>query len=375
MRKTFTFEDKRYSVQAKNEIELGKKIAAKIKELEDGSITINKNTTVKKWSEEWLETYKKGTVGLATYKYIETIVNNKIVSEIGTRRLKDIKSIHLQKILNDQTGNSKSYISKVKSTIRQIFSEAVANKLITDNPAERLKMPKSNDGTHRALTDKERKFILELAETHRSGLWIKVMLYCGLRPQETATLQWKDIDFKNKVIKVSTAREALTNNIKSTKSSAGVRKIPIPKPLYKSLVAAKGSPFDYVFTQPTTGNRHTKSSMRCLWTSFKYDLNIAMGTKVYRNQLQPPFAVADDLVPYCFRHTFCTDLQSAGVPINVAKELMGHEDIATTSRIYTHQSDNSLNAAADMINKFHDPKKKTVKKLKTNMRKIKVTGL
>jgi site-specific recombinase XerD len=63
-----------------------------------------------------------------------------------------------------------------------------------------------------------------------------------------------------------------------------------------------------------------------------------MGATVFRSQITES-VVAEDLVPYCLRHTFCTDLQDAGVPINVAKYLMGHTDIAVTSKIYTHQTD------------------------------------
>ena len=48
-------------------------------------------------------------------------------------------------------------------------------------------------------------------------------------------------------------------------------------------------------------------------------------------------AIAPDLTPYCLRHTFCTDLQRAEVPINVAKELMGHANITVTANIYTHR--------------------------------------
>ncbi|WP_420908839.1 tyrosine-type recombinase/integrase [Flintibacter muris] len=36
---------------------------------------------------------------------------------------------------------------------------------------------------------------------------------------------------------------------------------------------------------------------------------------------------------YCLRHTFCTDLQRAGVPLNVAKKLMGHSDVSVTVNI------------------------------------------
>ena len=58
------------------------------------------------------------------------------------------------------------------------------------------------------------------------------------------------------------------------------------------------------------------------------------------------------IVPYCLRHTFCTDLQSAGVPINVAKELMCHANIGITAKIYTHHSEISFDNAREMINKF-----------------------
>ena len=43
----------------------------------------------------------------------------------------------------------------------------------------------------------------------------------------------------------------------------------------------------------------------------------------------------------------------AGVPINVAKDLMGHTDIAITSRIYTHATEKSFNNARDLIDSYH----------------------
>lgn len=52
-----------------------------------------------------------------------------------------------------------------------------------------------------------------------------------------------------------------------------------------------------------------------------------------------PVNPAEDLEPYLLRHTFCTNCQAAGVPLNVAKELMGHSDISVTAKIYTHMVD------------------------------------
>lgn len=77
-----------------------------------------------------------------------------------------------------------------------------------------------------------------------------------------------------------------------------------------------------------------------------------MGCRTRKGRALPPYWVADDLVPYCFRHTFCTDLQDAGVPINVARDLMGHSDISITAKIYTHQTDIAFNAAREAMNAF-----------------------
>ena len=62
--------------------------------------------------------------------------------------------------------------------------------------------------------------------------------------------------------------------------------------------------------------------------------------------------VSDDLVPYCLRHTYCTDLEAAGVPINIAARLMGHSNILLTSKIYTHSSETALDNAASAINAY-----------------------
>ncbi len=59
--------------------------------------------------------------------------------------------------------------------------------------------------------------------------------------------------------------------------------------------------------------------------------------------------MAPDLVPYCLRHTYCTDLQAKGVSLKMASYLMGHSDISVTANIYTHVTDEILNDAAMLI--------------------------
>jgi len=151
---------------------------------------------------------------------------------------------------------------------------------------------------------------------------------------------------------VTKALELKTGKIKSPKTASGYRKAPIPDILINDLKQLNC--IGPIFTQPTTGKQHTGESMRCMWESFKRAMNIEMGAKVYRNQIKKEDEkVAADLTPYCLRHTYGTDLQNAGVPINVAKYLMGHSDIAVTANIYTHHTEEASLQALESMNNYY----------------------
>lgn len=333
-----------------------KDLAEKLANAKAGNTVISGNTTVKRWADTWLETYvKHSKITDKTYKNIECKVNRHIVDKIGSMPIKDVKEIHLQKILNEQEGMSLSHVSKLRAYMRQMFRKAAKQRLIPLDPAADLELPKAADKKRRSLTDEERKAVLATAETNPAGLWVKTMLYCGLRPGETIALRWRDVDLKKGVINVSQALESGSpDTIKAPKSAAGVRTVPIPSAVIADFKARKGGPDDYVFTQVLPANKgkhHTRSSIRCYWNSFVREMDIRLGAKVYRNQIIES-KVADDLTPYVLRHTYGTDLQAAGVPINIAKYLMGHSDITTTANIYTHENSETVKVAADMINRY-----------------------
>lgn len=102
-----------------------------------------------------------------------------------------------------------------------------------------------------------------------------------------------------------------------------------------------------------------------MWRSFKQALDLDMGTQMASGAIDPETSVvADDLTPYYLRHTYVTDLQSAGVPLNVAKDFLGHKSIAMTSHIYTHLSDEAFtNASLKVLSFATESRKKTQKKV------------
>lgn len=348
IRKTARYNGKKYEATGKTELEALTKLADKMAAAKRGEEAIGGSMTVDAWFKEWLSTYKepKGLTAKSLGMYREKY-NGYIKPRIGRMKLKDVKDTHLQKIMNEQEGMSSSHAQKIKQVLQGMFRRARQSRLIPYDPSELLELPQTKTGTHRSLTDAERSAILEVAKTSRAGLWVLTLLYTGMRPGESAALTWADVDFERNEIHIHAAAESGTGAIKGPKTTAGVRDIPIHSQLRPLLLKAKGKPFSPVF--PTQrGNIQNSGSIRRLWTGFRRELDIYLGAQVYRNKIIQS-VVSPDLTPYCLRHTFCTDLQRAGVPLNVAKELMGHSDISTTANIYTHRDREVLHAGIAML--------------------------
>ena len=341
IRKTARVNGKRYESYGTTELEALTKLAEKVAAAKRGEDVIGGSMTVDAWYREWKAAYKdpkgltKKSLGMYDEKY-----NGYIKPAIGRMKLQDVRDVHLQRILNGQEGKSASHLKKLRMVLREMFLRARQSRLIPYDLAELLELPAATQGRRRALTEVERAAVLKVAERHRAGLWVLIQLYAGLRPNETAALSWADVDFKYNEIHVHAAKESGSSAIKGPKTASGVRDIPIHASLLPKLLAARGAPFSPVF--PTqAGNWQNENSLRRMWTGFRRELDIELGAEIYRNQIVVS-VVAPDLTPYCLRHTYCTDLQRAGVPINVAKELMGHADIQTTANIYTHKDTATL---------------------------------
>ena len=352
IRRGITWEGKRYEVYGKTERETADKLAALKTALKRGEKTVGADSTVDRWFQEWYDLYKvPAGLGTKSLKMYREKYDLYIGPKIGKMKLKDVREVHLQRILNEEAGRSFSLLSKIRMVMKGMFSKAHSTHLILWDPSVDLTLPEYTKGTHRAITEQERAHILAVAKDHWAGLWVLMILYTGIRPGETVPLQWKDIDFVKNEIHIYKAIESGTMVIKDPKTDAGFRDIPISKSLLPFLKAAEKEPLDLVF--PTSGGKMRDSkALRRLWTSFKRDLDIHMGAELYRNQIIKS-VVAEDLTPYCLRHTFCTDLQRAGVPLNVAKELMGHSDITVTANIYSHNDQRTLHEGINLLDRSH----------------------
>ena len=330
-RKSFTFEGRRYDVYANTQRELYEKIALKKRDLEEGRITYGSGTLVRSWAMIAIDTYKH--VGERTKKEMVIRAEKHILSRLGNLPIGKVKPIQCQQVLNDMEGLSKSYITKVQQDMAFIFQKALENKLILENPAANLSRPKGHTTKRRSITDHERKHLLEVCERDPAYRLFLLMLYCGCRPAEAIEAEYRDI------MVVEGIRSL---HIRGTKTENSDRIVPLP------IDVGEGEPFQPICPN-SAGRKHSESSYKRLSSRLRRDMNISMGCRTYRNKLVPPYPLADDFVPYCLRHTYCTDLQSVGIDIRIAQQLMGHSDISTTANIYTHNDAKSYRNAGSLL--------------------------
>ena len=107
--KTFTHEGKRYYVRAKTEALAIKKIALKQRDLEEGKTAVNGSMTVSKWSYTAVASYKTNQSEITQTKYMQRM-KHCILEHIGNMKLKSVKPMHCQNLLNLQIGKSTNYL-------------------------------------------------------------------------------------------------------------------------------------------------------------------------------------------------------------------------------------------------------------------------
>lgn len=312
----------------KNEVEAN---AIEYINLHNKGLDISKeNITIKKLSKEWFDLYQKNNAE-STKKRVNGILDTYIIPYLGDIPLKNLKSHHIQQMLNDIQESHTDTTRKAFQIIKSILDFATLNDYCYKNVAKPciIKRVPSKERTILSTNDIKK---LEKSSSKYADFFV-FLLYTGLRRGEIAGLKWSDIDFKNKEIHVRHSMSFVTNqgSLKSTKTNK-VRNIPILNKTAEILKRRKNTSNSiYVFSQPD-GTNLTESSIKRMHESFEK----ATGLKFGLHEL---------------RHTFCTILFYAGVSAVNASKIMGHS-IVVMQEIYTHLDKDRAKLEIDRLNEY-----------------------
>jgi integrase len=305
----------------------------------NGILIDNNNITFKQYAEKWFE-INCSLREIATQDSIKNRINH-LNEYIGNIKLKNLKNHHIKEIVTDLS--KKGYTDLTKRSLaecKRILNDAVINDVISKNVALGINSPKFPKTERKPLTQSEDLKVFNLALTHKYGLFILLLRYCGLRPEEAVALTIRDIDLSNKRLNINKAVSLARNQpVKKPTKNLKNRKVPIPdfliQLLSERLAYCSENKIEYVFTKET--NKYamlTKQALKTHLDSFLTALN-----KNIENE--------DDKIKFSYyqlRHSYCTMLYYAGVKIKKAQELMGHSSADMVYDVYTHLDEERENA-------------------------------
>lgn len=256
------------------------------------------------------------------------------IRELGSYTISDITPKDIAKYMRNlaSQGYAQKTISNRRIVINKIFEYAIIEGDIQYNPCSSVQLPTGLKKTVRgaaSLTDEDK-----IKETNHAWLFPKIAIYTGLRKGEILALKWSDIDFEKEIIYItkSVGHDNSRPFIKTPKTEAGCRIVPLVKPLKALLKSQQKQPDQYIISD-TGDSPLTEKRFQTLYRKYKEEVGIT--------------ATAHQL-----RHSFATVCIEKGVDIKSVSEILGHKQISTTLDIYTEfrtvaleNSRNALNSA------------------------------
>ena len=337
---------KRHWVSAKNKTECWHKLNMAMADAERGILPAPANLTVERYLTAWLADSVKGTVSRATYDGYRRDVHHHIIPELGRRKLKELTPGDIRRLYRKgaEKGLKDRSIEYVHTTLRKSLKAAVVDRLITHNPTDGVRPPKTPAGAareSRALDPYQVKALLEAASESRFEALYIVAINTGLRRGELLGLKWADIDLEAGTLAVRRSLD-VDGTFKTPKNRAARRTLRLTT---RALDALRAHRVRQNAERLQAGARWQDANLVFPNTAG----NPMNAGNLYRRDFQPLLGRAglkdQGFTIHSLRHTFATTLADKGVHPSTAQKMLGHSDIRMTLAIYTHSTDSMQEAA------------------------------
>lgn len=355
-----------------------------------------RHITLKEFTERWLEEYAKVNLEQTTVAGYQVIIEQRLLPSLGHLKLAEIRphtingflaSLRSDSAKKDGSGAySKGSIKKDFAVLSSILKTAVQWEVIDSNPCSKVTVPAAPDiadnlkyftpeqavtflnyidqpytisiSGHDRVDDTGKGYhVADYTETKTIQTQFRVLynlaLFGGLRKGELLALQWSDVDWENKLIRVTKSANVVNGVpvIKAPKTKTSKRTVSFPDSVMKLLrqhyleqTELRLSLGDYwhnegwLFTQ-TNGTRMNYSTPA---HSFR-DTLIRYNATVPESEQLP-------LIPFHgLRHTSATLLISSHQDVRTVSARLGHSQTSTTMNVYVHALEEADHKSADAL--------------------------
>jgi len=322
--------------------------------LKKGIKPVDGRTTLGDYLDSWLSDTVKISNRERTYESYRYLVNTHIKPALGKEKLAKLTPDHVQSWLTDKraSGLSANSVNRMRAVLRRALTIAERRGAVSRNVAKLTEPPRGTAKELQILSVEEAGKLLAAVRGHRLEALYTVALAIGLRQGEAIGLQWGDVNFAEKAIRVERQLQRIKGDREKSvlvfsepKSAKGRRSIPLPAFALKALEQHRtqqeflvrkleGRPLrddDLVFTN-SIGK---PLEPRLVHSQFKELLKEAEVRSVRFHDL---------------RHTCASLLLAQGAFPKDVQEILGHSNIHMTMNVYAHAIEESKRNAADMMN-------------------------
>ena len=275
---------------------------------------------------------------MISYKYDINQFNNFI-----KKKKKSFKSI-IKKDILDFLENLKLKNVKNKTKSRKIFALKrfyrflISERIIKNNPMEKIDIPKSEDTLSITLSADQIKKILKFVSKKtndykgiRSNLIIELLYSTGVRVSELISIKTNNIDLQKKKILIDPPEKGKSRKERIVFFAEQTKEV-IEKYLEFRKIYFKEKDSPWLFPSNNTNDFLTRRRVLQIMH------NLADKIKIDKNLMHP----------HSFRHAFGNHLLNSGADIRVVQKLLGHSSIITTQK-YTEHRDKLI----ETIENFH----------------------
>jgi integrase len=327
------------------------KLAAMLGDRSKGVLTVRPKETVDQYLDAWLDTTAKPSVRARTLSDYTNTLKRYVRPHLGHAKLAALSPVEVREMLvalRDK-GLAPRTVRMAHEVLRNALEQAVADRLIPDNPARSRLVKK-------ALPQKERREpttipadkvagFLEVATADRlHALWT-LLLMSGLRPSEALALRWADVNGNAvSVVRVLVDKAGVPLDFAPPKSQKSRRAVVVPEVVAHGLADHR--------------KRQVAERLRAgaVWEDGDLVFCDEVGRPMRQDHVRHHFGklckaakLPDTLTPYALRHSCATLLLEKGVPLKVVSERLGHSTISLTADVYSHVTPSMQKQAADVL--------------------------
>ncbi len=302
------------------------------------------------WMTFWYETCCKPAVRPNTRTGYENNIRLYIRPRLGNVPLNKLTANDLQRFINwmRQDGRSEYRESRgdglSANTIRHCYGlcrraleKAVAEKLISQNPAKECKLPSARRMEMRLLNREELQKLLIQARAEGYYEVFLLELTTGLRVGELMALQWDDLNLNTGELRIERQVYQIKGEllIQPPKNKASIRTVILPPAVVTELKKYKQTVFSrWMFPSPK-----------------KEDAPIAPSVVSHRLAKILKHAGCKKVRFHDLRHVFATNALEHGMDVKTLSTVIGHVSSATTLNVYAHVTDDMQRQAAVRIDR------------------------